>query len=299
MAVDGFTIIITTYNRMHLVSRAIDSALNQDWNGSCEIIVVDDASTDETSRVITENYPEVRYLRLQENSGPGQARMLGLSEAIYPFGVILDDDDTLLPDALTTMNNYMSMVVNIGDYPVFNFACSNGSLTDEYIVLTPTHYLNGSIRGDFVPVFNVKVWLEQGYQYPNLRVGGEGVLWMTIADRVGIPSWNVKVQQTHDDAPNRLTSFAGQIHRAREYAELQDLYLSKHNSVLRNHSPRALLKKQYGASVYWLLAGERQMARARLIPTYKGKYMVVSMGLWVLSFLPATWIRRLFLYYRA
>ena len=56
--------IITTHNRAYLLSRAIESVLNQTYN-SIECFVVDDASTDDTKEVCAK-YP-VKYIYIPKN----------------------------------------------------------------------------------------------------------------------------------------------------------------------------------------------------------------------------------------
>ena len=88
------SIIIPTYNRKRYVSEAIDSGLAQTY-GNCEIIVVDDGSTDETGRALKERYEDrVRYI-YQHNQGPGIARNRGIAEAQGDFVHFLDADDQL------------------------------------------------------------------------------------------------------------------------------------------------------------------------------------------------------------
>jgi cellulose synthase/poly-beta-1,6-N-acetylglucosamine synthase-like glycosyltransferase len=63
------SVIIPTYNRAHLVGRAIRSVLNQTFQ-DFEIIVVDDGSTDNTEEVVKGfNDPRIRYIRHEENRG--------------------------------------------------------------------------------------------------------------------------------------------------------------------------------------------------------------------------------------
>ena len=55
------SVIIPTYNRKRLVSRAIDSVLQQTFT-DFEIIVVDDASTDGTDEYLTKDYGKERAI---------------------------------------------------------------------------------------------------------------------------------------------------------------------------------------------------------------------------------------------
>ena len=100
------TIIIRTYNRATRISRAIDSALAQDWTPR-EIIVVDDGSADNTREVV-EAYAArgVRYV-WQKNQGVTGARFTGLAEAKGDFIALLDSDDTWQPEYLGTLIRLM------------------------------------------------------------------------------------------------------------------------------------------------------------------------------------------------
>lgn len=114
----SISVIIPTYNRAHLIKRALDSALSQLIDGD-EIIVVDDGSTDSTAEVMAGYSPPVRYIRI-ENGGAGPARNRGIDEARGDLIAFLDSDDewmdhkldlqrqvmTALPDLLFCFSNF-------------------------------------------------------------------------------------------------------------------------------------------------------------------------------------------------
>ena len=94
------SVVIPTWNRAHLVCDAINSALNQ-RPGTVEVIVVDDASSDDTNEVLTQVYGDsIRLLRLKERSGAGAARNAGVALARGEFVAFLDSDDVWLPGKL-------------------------------------------------------------------------------------------------------------------------------------------------------------------------------------------------------
>jgi len=94
------SVVIPTWNRAHLVCEAIDSALCQ-RAGDVEVIVVDDASSDNTAEVVTRIYADqVRLLRLKHRLGPGAARNAGVALARGEFIAFLDSDDVWLPGKL-------------------------------------------------------------------------------------------------------------------------------------------------------------------------------------------------------
>lgn len=95
------SVILPTYNRAHVIGRALRSVLEQDFT-DFEVLVVDDASTDDTERVVRAfGDPRIRYLREPRNGGPNAARNRGLREARGEFIAFLDSDDEWLPGKLS------------------------------------------------------------------------------------------------------------------------------------------------------------------------------------------------------
>lgn len=95
------SVIIPTYNRAHLVGRAIQSVLNQTYQ-DVEIIVVDDGSTDNTEEVVNSfNDNRIRYIRRKENSGTSAApRNTGIKITRGKYIAFQDSDDEWLPQKL-------------------------------------------------------------------------------------------------------------------------------------------------------------------------------------------------------
>jgi GalNAc5-diNAcBac-PP-undecaprenol beta-1,3-glucosyltransferase len=292
-----YTVVIPTHNRCKLVGRAIDSVLRQNW-AKIEIIVIDDASTDETDDIIRHKYPQVRYFKQLQNQGPGPARQRGIQEATHPWVILLDDDDQLVDQAVQIISFEMTQFPESPGYPVLMFAHSNGFLTDPFIVLKLEDYLKGNIKGDMISIINRSIFLELDLAYPNTRLGGEHLLWWKIADDRGIPAWNRQITIVGDDAARRLTSFHQQICHAEEHAQLQEMTLEAFESRLKSHYPQFIIKKHLGAAVYWLLAGKPRNASQHLhYLTTNGKNGL-ALGIRFISILPTVFIRRIFAAYR-
>ena len=91
------SIIVTTHNRPHLLVWAIESARLA--GSDIEIIVVDDASLDQT-QTICRTLPDIKYVRLERNQRVAGARNVGLLVSSGEFVSFLDDDDVRLPGSL-------------------------------------------------------------------------------------------------------------------------------------------------------------------------------------------------------
>lgn len=104
-----FSIVITTYNRLSLLKRAIASALAQ--TQPCEVIVVDDCSSDGTDAYMRQLQEALgphgdrplRYYRNSVNSGHSAAVNRGVAIASGDWIKPLDDDDYLAPNCIAVM----------------------------------------------------------------------------------------------------------------------------------------------------------------------------------------------------
>ncbi len=98
--IDRISVVIPTYNRALLISRALDSVLNQ-TNANWECWVIDDFSTDHTKEVIR-NYcrvdSRIHYAMNQCGKGAQGARNTGIKLCGGNWVLLLDSDNALSPD---------------------------------------------------------------------------------------------------------------------------------------------------------------------------------------------------------
>ena len=95
--------VVPTYNRASTIGRCLKSVLNSPLKGF-EIIVIDDCSTDETSRVINcveDPFGSIRYYKNQSNLGVSGSRNRGLELAIGEWVCFLDSDDAIIGDSFS------------------------------------------------------------------------------------------------------------------------------------------------------------------------------------------------------
>lgn len=89
------SVIIPVYNREKTIIKAIESVIRQSYT-NWELIVVDDGSTDDTFRIVSEKANEVENIRIISNiftKGPSGARNSGIRAAKGAYISFLDSDD--------------------------------------------------------------------------------------------------------------------------------------------------------------------------------------------------------------
>ncbi len=101
----AISIVMPVFNGERYISEAIHS-ISSASSSIREIIVIDDQSNDSTQSIVQNmrsSMPELRYVRLHKNSGPGPARNRGIQLAKGAFVGFLDADDLYMPGALDTL----------------------------------------------------------------------------------------------------------------------------------------------------------------------------------------------------
>ncbi|BBO80583.1 hypothetical protein DSCO28_11490 [Desulfosarcina ovata subsp. sediminis] len=112
----SISVVIPTYNYGHFIRRAIDSILNQTVLPG-ETIIVDDGSTDNTEKLLLDNYlltcnEHIKYLK-KENGGPASARNFGIKSATGEYILLLDADDSLQKNAVELLTDKIKQFPDI------------------------------------------------------------------------------------------------------------------------------------------------------------------------------------------
>jgi glycosyltransferase involved in cell wall biosynthesis len=181
------TAIIPTFRSEKEVMRAIESVLNQSSPVN-EIIVVDDASDDQTVRVVRNfaaTHPQIRLIVNDQNLGPGQSRNAAWNLATSEYLAFLDADDTWHPKKIELQREWFRAnssevicgtrhcIVNQDDVSDDDEIFSQFSIED---LLRRNRFTTPSVmlRRDIPLRFNSKLRLSEDY-----------LLWMEIASEFG------------------------------------------------------------------------------------------------------------------
>lgn len=138
------TVIITTFNRRQLLPKAVESIRNSGTDA--EIIVVDDASTDDTKEYC-ERLEGIRYIRMDRNQGTAAARNAGIKECRTPFIAFLDDDDWRLPGTFQLQLDLLEKNENCAlVYGKVLYSNQNRELTGDSNISQPSPQGNVSLQ---------------------------------------------------------------------------------------------------------------------------------------------------------
>ncbi len=108
------SVVIPVYNRAHTIIKAVQSARNQSYPVD-EIIIVDDASTDDTkTAVMAVDDQRIRYFCLEQNKGAAGARNYGVAKAKNEQIAFLDSDDIWHTDKIKKQISLKKEKPNLG-----------------------------------------------------------------------------------------------------------------------------------------------------------------------------------------
>ncbi|WP_201586596.1 glycosyltransferase family 2 protein [Psychrobacter sp. HII-4] len=158
------TVIVTTYNASETIESCIHSLLMQTWH-NLEIIVVDDASTDDTLqrlRSLNSRYKDLTVIALPKNVGTFAAKSIGAQYATGEFLTCQDSDDWAHPQKIAEQVQPL--------------------ITDARVMVTTSHWLRLDHEGQYY-VRQVYPFMRQNPASPMFRlqtVKQETGLWHIV-----------------------------------------------------------------------------------------------------------------------
>lgn len=131
------SVCIANYNGMALLKDCLESVLTQQGALSIEIIVHDDASSDESIALLREKYPQVEVLASTQNVGFCISNNRMASHARGEYILLLNNDAALFPDALSTLLEAARKQMPAGILTLPQYDWTSGALVDRGCLLDP------------------------------------------------------------------------------------------------------------------------------------------------------------------
>ncbi len=146
------SVIIPTYNREKTILRALQSVLDQTYT-NLEVLVIDDGSTDSTADIVNSISDErVKYIVLEKNGGPSNARNVGVQLAGGEWIAFQDSDDSWHKDKLEVQMAYAK------EHPEYAmiYCMYNMNFKDGRTIVVPSKPLPEVMEGDVLKTLLVK-----------------------------------------------------------------------------------------------------------------------------------------------
>ncbi|TDL93396.1 glycosyltransferase family 2 protein [Macrococcus brunensis] len=139
------SVIIPTFNVEHDIIKCVESILNQSYK-NVEIIIVDDASTDQTYQLVNQKYadhPQIKIFQNEINSKAAFTRNKAIEHAEGKYIAVQDADDYSDQSRLEKQIDFLET------NPTYDFVGSNAYSYDEKGIWKKTHLLENPVLSDF------------------------------------------------------------------------------------------------------------------------------------------------------
>jgi hypothetical protein len=227
------TVVVPLHNLGRYLPQAIESLFAQTRN-DFDIIVIDDGSTDELTRIFVEQYRPARTSVVsQANQGVAAARNHGIRRARGRYICCLDPDDmlrrTYFEEAIARLDNDPQVGFVTGSLHMFD--AREVVLTTEPFGIADMLATNKVVQP---AVFRRTAWEECGGYYGGFSVQGveDWDLWLSMLERGFRASVIPDVVWEYRILPNSMSS---KMYRAEFWAPLRVELAARHQETFRNH----------------------------------------------------------------
>ena len=180
------SVIIPVYNSSKHLEECIKSVVNQTYK-NLEIIIVNDASTDESLSIINSfNDKRIKVINLDKNLGVAIARNKGIEVSTGSLICFLDSDDYWYLDKIEKQVKFINNKAFIyGDYEYLKRNGKRHRVTVPKTITYKEALKNTTIFTSTVMV-NMKYLSKEDVYMPNIRRGQDASTWWRILKKVGI-----------------------------------------------------------------------------------------------------------------
>jgi GT2 family glycosyltransferase/predicted O-methyltransferase YrrM len=231
------SVIIPVYNGARYLAECVASVVSQTLP-PVEVIIVDDASTDDTPSIIAALAAQdarIQAIRQPERGGAGAARNRGLAAASGDAIAFIDADDVWLPDKLRFQADHLKAYPNLKNGIIFSmmqrFISPDTPPDVRARLLDDPQPLDGYVPGTMLAMRGV--FEQVGMFDPSLPTG-EFIDWLMRARRRGVPEAMIRLvglrRRVHD--ANHTGTEAG-----RQYARLIKRHLDSTRAEIEPPPP--------------------------------------------------------------
>ena len=239
------SIIIITYNGLGFLTRCLDSLRDFINKPDCEVIIIDNYSTDGTLDFLHSNYPQLPLILNSENRGVAAARNQGIAIAKGEKLLLLDNDTEATTTAINAMSDYLDSHHDVG-------LCSCRLVDKEGIpqdsckpypglMIKVRNVLGIGNKTRYVPN-------EDGVIEPFYVIGACQMFWRKVVDKVGMLDEHIFYGPEDADWCLRIKKAGWRIHCLNNHTIVHDYRRSTRRSPF---SPLGRLHIKALLYFYW------------------------------------------------
>jgi glycosyltransferase involved in cell wall biosynthesis len=286
------SVVIPVFNRQEAVRRAIASVLTQTYQ-DFEIIVVDDASTDQTVSVIASIAdPRIVLIRHVRRLGGSATRNSGITASRGSYVAFLDSDDEWMPDKLNRQIELFKRSNEVGFvYAGYEIRLPDGDVMSHIprvcTDLPGKLLIDNVVGGASVGMVRREVFERVGLFDETLRCAQDVDFWLRVSDAFPadfVPDVLVRIWQ--QNTVDRITTDIASLISGRE------VFFAKH----RERMQRAGVVHLWLRNVGWFhhrLVGNRPAARSHYVAALRAKPLAPFTYVLLLSaWMPVSWLDR-------
>lgn len=182
------SVITPSYKSKKFIYETLNSIRNQSYS-DFEVIVVDDASPDNSADYISSVLPDERFklIRLERNVGAAEARNVGLRAAKGRYIAFLDADDLWFPRKLEKQLEFMREKDAAFSFTAYEVISEAGELMRDCIPVPGTinknQYLGNTIIGCLTVMVDRSKFMQKVLM-PDLRSSHDMALWVDLLSEV-------------------------------------------------------------------------------------------------------------------
>ena len=158
------SVCVANYNGTSMLADCLDSVLAQYGAASIEIIVHDDASTDDSVAFLRKHYPQVEVLAGTENVGFCVSNNRMVAHARGAYVLLLNNDAALYPDAISTFLDAARKQTAADILTLPQYDWTTGELVDRGCLLDPFYNPIPNLdprRGDVAVAIGACLWISR------------------------------------------------------------------------------------------------------------------------------------------
>lgn len=226
-----FSVIITSFNDGVFINEAIDSVNNSTFR-DFEIILVDDCSTDATTKEILDTVSSkgIKVIRKEKNCGVGDSRNRGIAEAKGKYILTLDADDRILSTYLEKAKRELDKGFSVVYCDVKRFGAR------EDIRVVPAFSLPTLLAGNFIAscsAFTKAIWEKAGGYDVSMPNYEDWEFWISVAEAGGkFIQINEVLFEYRATATSKISKATEPDHRAK----VVNYVCTKHIESYRKHA---------------------------------------------------------------